>query len=205
MSSNKQEIKNRLLDALPQLQCRKCTYKDCESYADAITNKGESLDKCEPGSKKTQKQLFMIMQGSKDKVELNTIKKYSIAEIKHEDCIGCTICIKICPVDAIIGARHKIHFIINDQCNGCELCITECPVDCMKMVTNANEESWHWPSKKTDLSMDNYNNKKLRLDNQKKEKILVRERLASDTRMKSYIEAALLREEKKHKKIKEYE
>ena len=136
---------------------------------------------------------------------INEIKKFSIAEIKHEDCIGCTICIKVCPVDAIIGAKHKIHFIIIDQCNGCELCISECPVNCMEMIVNPAEESWAWPSQKSYQSKNFYNNKKLRLNNQKKEKALARERLASSAKIKSYIKDALLREENKRKQTKVYE
>jgi len=198
-------LKNKILEALPQLQCKKCEYKDCDAYAEAIIDKNESLDKCEPGSLETENQLKNILQGSQEEIAVNEIKKYSIAEIEHDDCIGCTICIKVCPVDAIVGAKHKIHFIINDQCNGCELCISECPVNCMKMITNLNEESWTWPTKKSHQSKSFYENKKIRLNYQKKEKILVRERLASSAKIKSYIKDALLREETKRKQIKTYE
>ena len=136
MTSKDKDLKNRLLEALPQLQCKKCEYKDCEEYAVAIANKNESLNKCEPGSLQTENQLRNILRQSQKVITVHEIKKFPIAEIKHEDCIGCTICIKVCPVDAIIGAKHKIHFIINDQCNGCELCISECPVNCMEMIVN---------------------------------------------------------------------
>ena len=205
MALKDKDLKNRLLEALPQLQCKKCEYKDCEAYAEAIANKNESLNKCEPGSLQTENQLRNILRRSQKAIKVNEIKKFPIAEIKHEDCIGCTICIKVCPVDAIIGAKHKIHFIINDQCNGCELCISECPVNCMKMVVNPAEESLVWPSKKSYQSKNFYNNKKLRLNNQKKEKVLARERLASSAKIKSYIKDALLREENKRKQAKVYE
>ena len=205
MALKDKDLKNRLLEALPQLQCKKCEYKDCEAYAEAIANKNESLNKCEPGSLQTEIQLRNILRRSQKAIKVNEIKKFPIAEIKHGDCIGCTICIKVCPVDAIIGAKHKIHFIINDQCNGCELCISECPVNCMKMAVNPAEESWVWPSKKSYQSKNFYNNKKLRLNNQKKEKVLARERLASSAKIKSYIKDALLREENKRKQAKVYE
>ena len=135
--NNKEKIKARILNALPQLQCKKCTYKDCESYANAIIFDNEKLNKCEPGSSHTEKQISNILNKNIKLIESNEIKDFPIAKIKVEECIGCTICIKVCPVDAIIGARHKQHFIIDDQCNGCELCITECPVDCMEMIPNA--------------------------------------------------------------------
>ena len=205
MTSRDKDLKNRLLEALPQLQCKKCEYKDCEAYADAIIDNNENLDRCEPGSLQTENQLINILRESQKVITVNEIKKFSIAEIKHEDCIGCTICIKVCPVDAIIGAKHKIHFIINDQCNGCELCISECPVNCMKMIVNPAEESWAWPSIRSHQSKNLYKNKTIRLNNQKKEKILARERLASTAKIKSYIKEALLREENKRKQAKVYE
>ena len=205
MTSKDKDLKDIILEALPQLQCKKCEYKDCEAYAEAIINNNESLNRCEPGSLQTENQLRNILRQSQKVITVNEIKKFSIAKIKHEDCIGCTICIKVCPVDAIIGAKHKIHFIINDQCNGCELCISECPVNCMEMIVNPAEESWAWPSQKSYQSKNFYNNKKLRLNNQKKEKVLARERLASSAKIKSYIKDALLREENKRKQTKVYE
>ena len=205
MTSKDKDLKDIILEALPQLQCKKCEYKDCESYAEAIVNKNESLNKCEPGSLQTENQLVNILQESRQVITVNEIKKFPIAEIKHEDCIGCTICIKVCPVDAIIGAKHKIHFIINDQCNGCELCISECPVNCMKMITNPNNNSWTWPSKRSDESKRFYYNKKIRIENQNKEKILAKEKLASTAKIRSYIKDALLREENIRKEVKEYE
>jgi electron transport complex protein RnfB len=205
MTSKDKDLKNRILEALPQLQCKKCEYKDCEAYANAIIDNNENLDRCEPGSLQTENQLRNILRESQKVIAVNEIKKFSIAEIKHEDCIGCTICIKVCPVDAIIGAKHKIHFIINDQCNGCELCISECPVNCMEMIVNPAEESWTWPSERSYQSKNFYKNKTIRLYKQKKEKILARERLASTAKIKSYIKEALLREENKRKQAKVYE
>ena len=205
MTSKDKDLKDIILEALPQLQCKKCEYKDCEAYAEAIINNNESLNRCEPGSLQTENQLINILQESQKVITVNEIKKFSIADIKHEDCIGCTICIKVCPVDAIIGAKHKIHFIINDQCNGCELCISECPVNCMRMIVNPAEESWAWPSERSYQSKNFYKNKTIRLNKQKKEKILTRERLASTAKIKSYIKEALLREENKRKQAKVYE
>lgn len=57
-----------------------------------------------------------------------------VAKIVEEECIGCVLCIKVCPVDAIVGAAKKMHTVITDQCTGCELCIAPCPMDCIKMI-----------------------------------------------------------------------
>ena len=175
MSTKSEEIKNKLLKALPQLQCKKCTYKDCESYAESIINQNESLDKCEPGSKHTQNQLSDIMKGSIGEIVINKIQKFSIAEIKTYECIGCTICIKVCPVD------------------------------CMTMRTNYHGKSWNWPSKQADQSNSFYQDKKLRIANLKKDKYLAKEQLNSSAKIKLYIKDALSREEEKHVKVEEYE
>tara|TARA_B110000008_G_scaffold189447_1_gene188224 strand:+ start:239 stop:832 length:594 start_codon:yes stop_codon:yes gene_type:complete len=155
---NQKEIILKIIDALPQLQCKKCTYDDCKSYANAIVNNDEEINKCEPGSSFTELQLKNILDGV-DKIEKNDIKAYKIASIDLDECIGCTICIKVCPVDAIIGARHQKHFIIDNICNGCELCIKQCPVDCMEMIINDEKLPWEWPSKQADLSKDSYYSK----------------------------------------------
>ena len=59
----------------------------------------------------------------------------SVAVIREADCIGCTKCIKACPVDAIIGSGKLMHAVIAHECTGCGLCVEPCPVDCIEMVT----------------------------------------------------------------------
>jgi electron transport complex protein RnfB len=62
-----------------------------------------------------------------------------VAVIDEAACIGCTLCIAACPVDAIIGAAKRMHAIVPSLCSGCELCVAPCPVDCIAMVA-ANRE-----------------------------------------------------------------
>jgi len=201
---NDKQLVNQIIEVLPQLQCKKCEYPDCKTYAQSIINKKEKTDKCEPGGPQTQNHIKALLLNHNYQPNEQT-KMHEIADIVREECIGCTICIKVCPVDAIVGARHMIHKVLEDQCNGCELCISECPVNCMEMIVNPSEESWAWPSQKSYQSKNFYENKKIRLNNQKKEKIQARERLASSAKIKSYIKDALLREENKRKQAKVYE
>ena len=62
------------------------------------------------------------------------MKRAGVALIDEPRCIGCTLCIAACPVDAIAGAQGLMHTVIADYCIGCELCVPPCPVDCIDMV-----------------------------------------------------------------------
>ena len=64
-----------------------------------------------------------------------------IAQIDEEICIGCTLCIKACPFDAIIGASKQMHTVLTKYCTGCKLCLPPCPVDCIELKTNTTFES----------------------------------------------------------------
>ena len=78
------------------------------------------------------------------------------AVIDETRCIGCRKCLDVCPVDAIVGARKRMHTVIGSECNGCGLCAPPCPVDCIAFVPfsapasagpwpdYAQEETVHW-------------------------------------------------------------
>ena len=69
-----------------------------------------------------------------------------VAIIREETCIGCTLCIQACPVDAIVGAAKLMHTVIADECTGCELCLPPCPVDCIDMIpVPQSADNWVWP------------------------------------------------------------
>ena len=200
---NDKELVNQIIEVLPQLQCKKCEYPDCNSYAQSIINKKEKTDKCEPGGPQTQNHIKALLLNHNYRPNEQT-KVHEIADIVREECIGCTICIKVCPVDAIVGARHMIHKVLEDQCNGCELCIDECPVNCMSMI-KADHKNWVWPSKQSEDSKNNYYQRLDRLDRIKKDKEENRKKVLEDSEMQEYIKYALETESKKNKNIKKYE
>jgi len=201
---NHKSLQDQIIEALPQLQCKKCEYPDCKSYAVSLIEKKEKTNKCEPGGTETEAHIKSIL--SSQSFELpKQVKRHYIADIVREECIGCTICIKVCPVDAIVGARHMIHEVLENQCNGCELCIEQCPVNCMTMIETKEQINWTWPSIQSEQSKNNYYFRLDRLDRIKKEKELNRQKVLKDTDMDEYIRYALEAESRKHQKIKKYE
>ena len=72
-------------------------------------------------------------------------KPKAVALIDENTCIGCTLCIQACPVDAIVGAAKQMHTIVAALCTGCELCVAPCPVECIRMeVIAENIDRWKW-------------------------------------------------------------
>jgi electron transport complex protein RnfB len=117
---------------LPQTQCAQCGYPGCRPYAEAIVQ-GEAINKCPPGGEPTIASLALLL--GREVTELDescgTCSPPVVAEIRELECIGCTLCIQACPVDAIIGAAQMMHTVISNECTGCELCLPPCPVDCI--------------------------------------------------------------------------
>ena len=125
---------------LPQTQCGDCDFDGCKPYAQAMQNGEADIDKCAPGGIQTLIDLATLFDKDpkpyKARVKQN-YKPEKLAVIREHECIGCTKCIQVCPVDAIIGKAKAMHTVINKDCNGCELCIPACPVDCIDMAALA--------------------------------------------------------------------
>ena len=137
------------IDALlPQTQCGQCGYAGCRPYAEAIANGQAQINQCPPGGETTMIALADLL--GRDPVPLEgeaaEEKPKALAVIVEPECIGCTLCIQACPVDAILGAAKQMHTVIADQCTGCELCIPPCPVECIHMhPVEVDTGNWKWP------------------------------------------------------------
>ena len=136
------------IDALlPQTQCGQCSFPGCRPYAEAIANGEAPINQCPPGGESTIQSLADLL--GVEAIPLNPENGVeslpTVAFIDEHNCIGCTLCIQACPVDAIMGAAKQMHTIIADECTGCELCLPPCPTDCIEMITIADTpETWKW-------------------------------------------------------------
>lgn len=131
---------------LPQTQCGQCGFPGCKPYAEALAKGEADINQCPPGGDEGIRRLAELL-GVEPKPlgEGLESKPKSVAIIDENTCIGCTLCIQACPVDAIVGAAKQMHVIIAEQCTGCELCLPPCPVDCIRMeVIKEDITSWKW-------------------------------------------------------------
>lgn len=131
---------------LPQTQCGQCGFPGCKPYATAIAAGEAEINKCPPGGEEGIHKLADLL--GKEFIPFGegaAPKAKSVAFIDESTCIGCTLCIQACPVDAILGAAKQMHTIIASECTGCELCIPPCPVDCIVMLPIGEDiTNWKW-------------------------------------------------------------
>ena len=121
---------------LPQTQCGRCGYDACRPYAQALVRGDADLNRCPPGGEATIAALARILDRPVKTLDpaCGAAGPRETAVIDESACIGCTVCIRACPVDAIIGARKWMHAVLESECTGCGLCVEPCPVDCIAMV-----------------------------------------------------------------------
>lgn len=141
-------IVDKIDAVLPQTQCGQCTYPGCRPYAEAIANGEAQINQCPPGGEAVINELADLL--GVDPMPLNEEhgehKEKTVVYIDEQICIGCTLCIQACPVDAIAGAAKLMHTVIENECTGCDLCIPVCPVDCIYVKpVNENINNWKWP------------------------------------------------------------
>ena len=149
-----------LIDAaLPQTQCTRCGYPDCRRYADAVAAGEAEINQCPPGGAEGVRRLAAIT--GRPALPLNAANGIEatrgVAVIDEAWCIGCTLCIKACPADCIVGAPKAMHVVVAAQCTGCELCVPACPVDCISMPEVTAATGWAaWSQPQADEARDRY-------------------------------------------------
>lgn len=151
---------DQILDALPQTQCTRCGYPDCAGYARAIAAGEAPINQCPPGGAEGIARLAALT--SQPPLPLNPDfgleGPLTVAVIDEDWCIGCTLCIKACPTDAILGSNKRMHTVIEPYCTGCELCIPVCPVDCIRLENvSGTRTGWAaWSAAQADTARQRY-------------------------------------------------
>lgn len=204
----------RLHAALPQTQCTRCGYPDCAAYAQAMAEGEAEINRCPPGGAEGIVRLAEITGRAPVPLDpdLGIEAPRTLAVIDENWCIGCTLCMDVCPTDAILGSNKRMHTVIERYCTGCELCVPVCPVDCIALVNASSERTgWSaWSQAQADEALARYEVRKVRLVREEREHAERLERKAQAkladlpaltqgaegeelARKKSVIEAALAR------------
>ena len=157
----------RLHAALPQTQCTRCGYPDCAGYAQAIAAGEAQINQCPPGGAEGVSRLAELT--GRPALPLNPANGVegprAVAVIDEAWCIGCTLCIKVCPTDAIMGSNKFMHTVIEPYCTGCELCIPACLVDCISLENVTQQRTgWQaWSPAQAAEALERYEFRSLRM------------------------------------------
>jgi H+/Na+-translocating ferredoxin:NAD+ oxidoreductase subunit B len=160
------------IDALlPQTQCTKCGYPGCRRYAGAIAAGEADINQCPPGGEAGIRKLAALL--GRDAKPLNPSNGVEqprrVAVIDEARCIGCTLCIQACPVDAIVGAAKLMHTVVTELCSGCDLCVPPCPVDCIEMIAATGDDAV-WGQARADAARERFERRSARLARETKER-----------------------------------
>ncbi len=175
----------RLHAALPQTQCTRCGYPDCQGYATAIAGGEAEINQCPPGGAEGVARLAGIT--GRPALPLNPVHgaegPRKMAFIDEDWCIGCTLCLDACPTDAIIGVNKRMHTVVERYCTGCELCVPACPVDCIGLEdATGTSTGWAaWSQPQADEALERYTFRQVRLQ---REAVEHQERLEHKARAK---------------------
>ena len=201
---------------LPQTQCTQCDFDGCRPYAEAIVSGEAEINQCPPGGQNGVNALAEIL--GRETLPLNEAhgetKPRRVAVVDEKVCIGCTLCIQACPVDAFVGSSKVMTQVIAKECTGCDLCLPVCPVDCIDMVEpelidkSANKQEKEVINDKQERERairDNWRNRfefhQSRIERNKRERdellkskmIALKEKMAKDKAQKEKINAAMQR------------
>jgi electron transport complex protein RnfB len=173
MSDLSKTLADRIEDLLPQTQCTKCGYPACRPYAEAIAAGNASYNQCPPGGAEGIARIAELL--GKPVIPINPVhgleRERPVAVIDESACIGCTLCIQACPVDAIVGAAKQMHTVIASLCTGCDLCVPPCPVDCIDMqAATPGRTGWAaWSQADADAARARHDERTSRLQREKQE------------------------------------
>jgi electron transport complex protein RnfB len=173
LSTVTKSLADQIEDLLPQTQCTKCGYPACRPYAEAIANGEADINRCPPGGLEGVARLARVT--GRPVIPINPAngveRPRPVAFIDENLCIGCTLCIQACPVDAILGAPKQMHTILPSLCTGCDLCVAPCPVDCISMVPVTGERTgWDaWSQEQADAARARHDFRSERLRREKEE------------------------------------
>lgn len=215
-SSATKSLADQIEDLLPQTQCTKCGYPACRPYAEAVAAGTANYNQCPPGGMEGVARLANLL--GKPVIPLNPDngmeRPRPVAFIDETLCIGCTLCIQACPVDAIVGAAKQMHTVVAELCTGCDLCVAPCPVDCIAMLpVTQSRTGWDaWSQQQADAARKRHDFRTYRLRRERAENdarlaakagaklkaveteaTLTPEEKAEQTRKKAIIQAAIER------------
>jgi electron transport complex protein RnfB len=160
-------LADRIEDLLPQTQCTKCGYDGCRPYAEAVASGAACHNQCPPGGIEGVARLAALLGKPVLPVsaEHGRERPRPLAVIEENLCIGCTLCLQACPVDAIVGAPKQMHTVIPELCTGCDLCVAPCPVDCIAMVAvTGNATGWDaWTQDQANAAREHHDRRLARL------------------------------------------
>ncbi|MEO8390659.1 MAG: electron transport complex subunit RsxB [Polaromonas sp.] len=159
-------LAERINAALPQTQCTRCGYPDCAAYAHAMASAEADINQCPPGGAEGVRRLADITgRPIRPLNPANGVEgPRAVAIIDEVWCIGCTLCIKACPTDAIMGSNKTMHTVIEPWCTGCELCIPVCPVDCISLENVTGDRTgWAaWSAEDAGIAKARYESRRAR-------------------------------------------
>jgi electron transport complex protein RnfB len=193
--SDPESLAARVDALLPQTQCRQCGFSGCRPYATAIARGEADINRCPPGGQETAGEIARLVGVPAKPLDpaCGAPSAPAVAIIEEALCIGCTLCIQACPVDAIVGAAKLMHTVIAAECTGCKLCIPPCPVDCISMTETGESAGQEERSQRAAHFRSRYAARTARLARDREERQTPRREIAAERRKQATVERVMQR------------